>query len=89
VSCPVQNRPKSGATHWSVHDAAAESGISKTSVHRYFQLFGLQPHRTKSFKLSTDPCYNKDRKPFTWTATADSILQKLERLTSRISGTGH
>jgi putative transposase len=50
----LQKRPKSGSTHWSVREAAAESGISKTSVHRYFQLFGLQPHRTENFKLSTD-----------------------------------
>lgn len=36
---------------------AAETGISKTSVQRYFQLFGLQPHRTQSFKLSNDPFF--------------------------------
>jgi putative transposase len=24
------------------------------SVHRYFSLFGLQPHRTETFKFSTD-----------------------------------
>jgi putative transposase len=53
----LQKKPKSGATHWSVREAAVESGISKTSVHRYFQLFGLQPHRTESFKLSTDPFF--------------------------------
>lgn len=41
----------SGSTHWSVRSVAAEAGISKTSVQRYFQLFGLQPHRTESFKL--------------------------------------
>jgi hypothetical protein len=28
-------------------------------------------------------------KPFTWTATADSILAKLRRLCERISGTEH
>jgi putative transposase len=33
--------------------------------------------------------YNKDCRPFVWTVTADSILGKLERLSSRISGTGH
>jgi hypothetical protein len=27
--------------------------------------------------------------PFNWTATADSILEKLQRLCSQISGTGH
>lgn len=30
----LQKKRKSGATHWSVRDAEAESGISKTSVHR-------------------------------------------------------
>jgi transposase len=50
----LNQKPKDGSTHWSVRRAARESGISKTSVHRYFQLFGLQPHRTESFKLSTD-----------------------------------
>jgi putative transposase len=27
------------------------------TVARYFALFGLQPHRSKSFKLSTDPFF--------------------------------
>jgi len=26
-------------------------------VHRVFQLFSLQPHRSKNFKLSTDPFF--------------------------------
>ncbi|HEY0957218.1 MAG TPA: IS630 family transposase, partial [Roseateles sp.] len=33
--------------------------------------------------------YNANCQPFKWTATADSILAKLHRLCSRISGTGH
>ena len=32
---------------------------------------------------------NKTRAPFSWTATADSILERLQRLCSQISGTGH
>ena len=32
--------------------------------------------------------HNKQCKPFTWTATAESILEKLHRLCERISGTG-
>jgi putative transposase len=36
---------------------AEETGISKSTVARYFTLFGLQPHRRKSFKLSTDPFF--------------------------------
>jgi len=31
--------------------------------------------------------YNKKAKPFAWTATADSIIQKVERLCQSISGT--
>ena len=33
--------------------------------------------------------YNQNAVPFAWTATADSILKKLERLCKIISGTGH
>jgi hypothetical protein len=33
--------------------------------------------------------YNENCKPFNWTATADSILEKLARLCGRITGTGH
>lgn len=33
--------------------------------------------------------YNQSSKPFMWTATADSILAKIERLCQRISGTRH
>jgi hypothetical protein len=36
---------------------AEEAGISKSTVARYFTLFGLQPHRSKSFKVSTDPFF--------------------------------
>ena len=33
--------------------------------------------------------YNQNSTPFAWTATADSILEKLSRLCERISGTRH
>jgi putative transposase len=52
----LHSRPK-GATHWSVRSIARETKIPKTTVHRYFTLFGLQPHRQKTFKLSTDPFF--------------------------------
>ena len=45
------------ATQWSVRSVAKDTGISKSTVARYFALFGLQPHRSKSFKLSTDPFF--------------------------------
>ena len=50
----IGSKPKNGATHWSVRTIEAETGISKSSVHRYLSLFGIKPHRTQSFKLSTD-----------------------------------
>lgn len=52
----LQQRPKH-ATHWSIRRVAAETGVPKSSVHRFFNLFGLQPHRSKSFKLSSDPFF--------------------------------
>ncbi len=52
----LKTRPKD-ATHWSVRTVAEKTGISKSTVQRYFALFGVQPHRSKSFKLSTDPFF--------------------------------
>jgi hypothetical protein len=53
----VVEHKREHATHWSVRSAAATTGISKSAVGRYFALLGLQPHRSKSFKLSTDPFF--------------------------------
>ena len=52
----LSREPKAG-THWTVREAAQESGISKSTVHRLFQAFAVQPHRTRTFKLSTDPFF--------------------------------
>ena len=52
----LRSRPTVG-THWTVRGAAEASGISKSAVQRYFRLFGVQPHRSRSFKLSTDPLF--------------------------------
>jgi len=57
IKTTLHTKPANGSTHWSVRGVAAETGISKTSVQRYFQLFGLQPHRSEGFKLSTDPFF--------------------------------
>ena len=56
ISKTLARKPKA-ATHWSVRTIANETGIAKTSVHRLLQLFGLQPHRARNFKLSTDPFF--------------------------------
>jgi putative transposase len=50
-------RKPNGKTHWSRRSLADETGLSKSTVHRYLTLFGLQPHRSKSFKLSNDPFF--------------------------------
>lgn len=53
----LHDRPSDGSTHWSVRTAAAEVALSKSTVHRTWSAFGLQPHRQKHFKLSTDPFF--------------------------------
>jgi transposase len=50
-------RKPSGKRHWSRRGLAEDTGLSKSTVHRYLTLFGLQPHRSKSFKLSDDPFF--------------------------------
>lgn len=50
-------RKPPGRTHWSQRALADGTGLSKSTVHRYLTLFGLQPHRSKSFKLSNDPFF--------------------------------
>ena len=52
----LNQKPPMG-THWTVRLAAKANGLSKSSVHRVFQLFAVQPHRSKSFKLSNDPFF--------------------------------
>jgi putative transposase len=56
ITKTLARKPKA-ATHWSVRAISKETGIAKSTVHRLFQLFGLQPHRTRSFKLSNDPFF--------------------------------
>jgi transposase len=44
-----------GATHWSTRSMAAHTGLSATTIRRVWAAFGLQPHRTETWKLSADP----------------------------------
>jgi transposase len=43
------------ATHWSTRSMAAACGLSAATVQRVWRAFGLRPHRTEGFKLSSDP----------------------------------
>jgi transposase len=56
VALTLESRPRD-ATHWSTRSMAAEVGLSKNTVQRIWHAFGLQPHRTESFKLSSDPLF--------------------------------
>jgi len=67
-------------------------------VERFFALITNSAIRRESFTSVKDlvakidafiKTYNANSKPFVWTATADAIFDKLQRLCRRISGTEH
>ena len=47
--------PPAEATHWTAAMMAKAVGISVSSVQRIWRAHGLEPHRVRRFKLSTDP----------------------------------
>lgn len=51
------NKKPANATHWSCRAVAKETSLSKSTVQRVWKAFGIQPHRQKHFKLSTDPFF--------------------------------
>jgi transposase len=53
VEATLHTRPKV-ATHWSVRSMAQAQGVSPATVQRIWDAHGLEPHRTRSFKLSRD-----------------------------------
>ena len=46
-----------GGTHWSLRSMARAVGYAPSTIHRIWQAFGLQPHRSETFKLSADPLF--------------------------------
>ena len=56
VDRTLSTRP-AAATHWSLRSMAKATGLSVSTVGRVWRAFGLQPHRTETFKLSTDPLF--------------------------------
>jgi transposase len=50
----LESTPR-GQTHWSTRGLAQASGLSRMTISRIWQAFGLQPHRADTFKLSPDP----------------------------------
>lgn len=54
ITKTLETTPK-GRTHWSTRSMATAVGVSHSTVSRVWRAFGLQPHRTESFRLSQDP----------------------------------
>ena len=50
----LESTPR-GETHWSTRGLAKATGLSRMTISRIWHAFGLQPHRTETFKLSPDP----------------------------------
>ena len=77
---------------------AEHTGISKSTLQRWFGIITQQAIRRGSFSNVKELSrkinefvedFNAHASPFAWVATADSILNKIERLCLRISGTRH
>ena len=56
ITLTLETTPRD-ATHWSTRAMAQRCGLSHNTVSRIWRAFGLQPHRTEAFKLSSDPFF--------------------------------
>ena len=50
----LETKPEN-VTHWSTRSVAAATGMTQNAIHRIWNAFGLQPHRTETFKQSKAP----------------------------------
>ena len=56
INRALQKKPDN-ASAWSVRLMAKAQGVSKSTVQRWFSLFGIKPHLSETFKLSSDPFF--------------------------------
>ena len=54
VKLTLESTPKA-ATHWSTRGLAEKTGLSQSAISRIWRAFGLQPHRSQTFQISSDP----------------------------------
>jgi transposase len=56
ITKTLESKPPD-ATHWSTRSMARSAEMSQSTVSRIWRAFGLQPHRSDTFKLSKDPLF--------------------------------
>jgi putative transposase len=56
ITKTLRSTPR-GQTHWSCRTMSESVGLSKSTVQRVWNAFGVQPHRQRQFKLSNDPFF--------------------------------
>ena len=56
INHALQEKPDN-ASAWSVRLMAQAQDVSKSTVQRWFSLFGVKPHLSDTFKLSSDPFF--------------------------------
>jgi transposase len=55
ITKTLEEPPPRQDTHWSTRSMARQVGLSQTAISRIWRAFGLKPHLTQTWKLSTDP----------------------------------
>jgi transposase len=56
ITATLEKKPDH-STHWSTRTMAQRCGLSRQAVSRIWRAFGLKPHRSQTFTLSTDPLF--------------------------------
>src|SRR5213075_1145843 len=56
ITATLESKPAQ-ATHWSTRTMAQRCGLSRQAVSRIWRAFGLKPHRSENFTLSSDPLF--------------------------------
>jgi transposase len=55
ITTTLEEPPPNQDSHWSTRSMAKQVGMSQTAISRIWRAFGLKPHLTETWKLSTDP----------------------------------